>query len=437
MYETSSARLGQARMLSSSRRGRASGPTNEAKIYLNGRFLRQRQTGVQRYARETVLALDALLAESRDLDNLDLCLLAPKGEPLPRFARIRTREVGPFQGHVWEQLTLPLASRDGLLWSFAATGPLLRRHQTVTVHDASIRAVPDAFSWKFRVLYGAAIPLLTRNSPQVMTVSEFSRKEVARHFGVNPDALKVSGEGWEHTSRISADQRILMTHGLKPRRYVLAVSSVTPHKNFAVVGRALARLAAEDYRVVIAGEVNARVFGEVSPASMQSVEFVGYVSDAELKALYENAGVFVYPSLYEGFGLPPLEAMACGCPVLASRAASMPEVCGDAALYFEPHDDAALARLIERVMTNDEERSALAARGLAQLEQHSWAGAAKAHMAAMQQALGLELLGSRCADMSRFSGRRARRVLGNHELAADASRAQVAEPVIANDAPRK
>lgn len=357
-----------------------------SKVYLNGRFLGQRTTGIQRYALETLSALDTILFESADR-NVSFELLAPHGTPMPSLRAIRTRCVGPLQGHLWEQLTLPWAARDGLLWSFGPTGPLLTTQQSVTIHDATLCAIPGAFSWKFRALYGLAMPWLAQRVTQVMTVSEFSRDEIARHYGAATSALRVSGEGWQHTRRIEPDLAVLKQHDLVPQRYVLAVSSVIPHKNFAVIARALARLQGADYRVVIAGELNEKIYGTIAALSLKSATLLGYVSDAELRALYENAGVFVFPSLYEGFGLPPLEAMSLGCPVIASRAASMPEVCGDGAVYFEPHDDGELARLIQRLMSSEDERRAWADKGLAQLSRHSWESSARRHLSAIGEAL--------------------------------------------------
>jgi glycosyltransferase involved in cell wall biosynthesis len=355
------------------------------KIYLNGRFLTQRQTGVQRYSRETLQALDDLLYDEQSFTGCSFHLLVPENCEVPLLRAVHVQRIGPLTGHLWEQFTLPWAARDGLLWSFGPTGPLLRAHQAVTIHDATVRAVPEAFSWHFRTLYGLAMPLLIRRTAQVMTVSRFSRDELVRLFGAQADALRISGEGWQHAKRIRADASILTKHQLERGKYVLAVSSVTPHKNFAVVERAMQRLASSGYRVVIAGGVDPRIFGD--SAALKTVEMVGYVSDSQLRALYEGAGAFVYPSLYEGFGLPPLEAMAYGCPVIASRAASMPEVCGEGAQYFEPHDDRALADLIHQVLTDQQARDALIEGGRRQLAKHDWCDAARAHLAAMHAAL--------------------------------------------------
>lgn len=354
-------------------------------IYLNGRFLAQRTTGVQRYALETLRALDELFDEPAHRNDIVVTLLVPPGAEPPPLRNIATRTIGQGSGQLWEQLWLPLYARDGILLSFAATGPLVLRRQVVTLHDASVYAVPNAFSWKFRAWYKLLMPWMAHRNPQTMTVSEFSRNELARYLRVKKERLHVSGEGWEHATRTPSDPDVLQQHGLQDRGYVLAVSSLSPHKNFEVVARAIADLPPGSIQVVVAGGMNERVFGNATPSTLHNLKRVGYVTDAQLRALYEHAAAFVYPSTYEGFGLPPLEAMALDCPVIAARAASMPEVCGDAALYFPPHDSAKLKELMLALLQNADLRETQIRKGRALLQQHSWRGAACEHLALLRE----------------------------------------------------
>jgi glycosyltransferase involved in cell wall biosynthesis len=353
-------------------------PTSDMRstVFINGRFLGQRLTGVQRYAHETLRALDALLTDQ-------------PGPEQPRFVvtTVGFANVGKLRGNAWEQLTLPWASRGGLLLSFGPTGPILKSSQIVTIHDASVHAVPHAFSWQFRAWYKVLLPVLVRRSARVMTVSHFSRAEVSRYFHADARSMRVSGEGWQHVLRTPSDPGVLAAHGLTPRRYVLAVGSLTPHKNLEVIARAAARLGGMPLHVAVAGAVDERVFGRDGLPTGGALKLLGYVSDGQLRALYENAAAFVHPSLYEGFGIPPLEAMALGCPVIASNAASIPEVCGDAALYFEPHAAEQLAQLIERVVAEDDLRASLRTRASAQLARHSWEGAATRQLAVVREVL--------------------------------------------------
>ncbi len=354
-------------------------------VFINGRFLSQRVTGVQRYAHETLLAMDTLLAQRQPDSARRFTLLAPPGTVAPTLRAIDFKTVGPFAGHAWEQLVLPLAARGGWLLSFGPTGPLVKRGQLVTIHDAAVHAVPEAFSRKFRVLYKLLLPALVRRTELVMTVSDFSRSEIVRHFGGQNERLRVSGEGWQHVGRFGSDVSILERNALRSRGYVLAVSSITPHKNFKLIAQAVAKLGVADFDIAVAGAVDARIFGALGPNALGSVKLLGYVNDAELRALYEHAAAFVYPSFYEGFGIPPLEAMALGCPVLASRAASIPEVCGDAAWYFSPHDADELSSLMQRLVADPSARSLLIEKGRERLAQYSWEAAARCHLEALDE----------------------------------------------------
>jgi glycosyltransferase involved in cell wall biosynthesis len=357
-----------------------------SKIYLNGRFLTQRTTGVQRYAREIVLAMDTLLARSA-VEPMELELLAPHGTEMPPLRAIRTRAVGPLRGHAWEQVALPALVGKRLLLSFGPTGPVLKRRQIVTIHDAAVHRVPDSYGWRFRVFYRCLLPLLARRSPYLMTVSEFSKREVVQCFGAEPATTRVSGEGWQHLSEVDGDASVLSEQGLEKERYVLAVGSVAPHKNFRVIAQAARYLSDAGTRVVVVGAIGTDAFADAERAELTSLTLLGHVSDAKLKTLYENAAAFVHPSLYEGFGIPPLEAMALGCPVIAARAAAIPEVCGPAALYFEPDDARTLAALIERVSREPALRAQLREHARVRLAEYSWERAALSHLALLREAL--------------------------------------------------
>jgi glycosyltransferase involved in cell wall biosynthesis len=341
-------------------------------LYINGRFLTQAVTGVQRFAREVLKAMDDLAADGQ-IENLptSATVLAPSGAIPPELRYFNFREVGSLHGHAWEQVELPWFARDGVLVSFAATGPLTKRNQIVTIHDAAVAAVPEAYTFAFRSWYKANISVLLKITPFVMTVSEFSKHELVRYFNARPDRIVVTTEGKEHLGRVNMDSSILAKHDLSPKGYLLAVGSLSSHKNFDVIPRALECLDIP-VSVVVVGAGNGSVFGRHRPETHQRLKPVGYVSDSELKALLANASGFIHPSRYEGFGLTPLEAMALGCPVIAARAAALPEIAADTALYFDPDDAPALAQQIRRLVTEPQLVARLSSAGLQRSQLFAW-----------------------------------------------------------------
>ncbi len=318
------------------------------KLFINGRYLSQALTGVQRFCREIAACL-------------------PEAVILPPPAS-RGRALA------WEQFSLPAAARAGLLLNLGNTAPLWRRgRQAVVIHDAGVFDTPDSYSRPFRLWYRALHAGLARNGTRLLTVSEFSRGRLAHHLGIDPARIGVVAEGGEHILRAPAAPDILAQHGLEPRRYALAVGTRAAHKNLDALTGAAALLAEHGMTLALAGARDAAVFRE---AGTEAARPLGRVTDAELRALYENALCLIFPSRYEGFGLPPLEAMWCGCPVIAARAGAVPEVCGPAALWFAPEDPDGIARALAPLLTDPALHDNLAAAGRARAAQYSWPGAA-------------------------------------------------------------
>ncbi len=352
--------------------------------YLNGKFSVQRTTGVQRVAAQLVRALDAQVDGGWQL-------LCPPGGGLPGLRRIVVREVGPagLPPTLWEQAVLPWAARDGWLLNLAGAAPAFARRQVCLLHDAAVFDHPEAYTRRFAAWYRWLFLRLARRARLLLTVSQFSRGRLARHLGIAAERLAVVPNGGDHLDAVEADERVLDQHALRGGRYLLAVGSANPTKNQAALLAAFARLpAGEGLRLVIAGGRNERVFAGAAATDPPGVVRVGAVDDAPLKALYRHALGLVFPSLYEGFGLPPLEAMACGCPVAAARAASLPEVCGDAALYFDPRDVDAIAAAMLRLCREPALRDALRAAGARRAATFRWPAAAAALRAALAEAAG-------------------------------------------------
>jgi len=340
-------------------------------VDINARFLTQATTGVQRVAEELVRALDRELEASSEVRNrYSFRLVAPAGERRHiDLNHIGTVEVGRLRGQQWEQLELPAYTGGRLLLNLCNTAPVGIR-SIVVIHDASVFAVPQAYSPAFRSWYRILLPLLGRRALRVITVSRFSREELSRRAGIPDDKLDILPLGADHLLHSPTDKEVFHRLPVEPGRYILAVGSRSPHKNLGALVAAVAALGVKHLPLVLAGGTNARVFASSVPSA--SSYDAGYVTDGELRALYENALCFVYPSLYEGFGLPPLEAMLCGCPALVSEAGALPEVCGSGARYCNPRDPDDIARGIREIVAEPGRREQLVRAGAARAREFTW-----------------------------------------------------------------
>jgi glycosyltransferase involved in cell wall biosynthesis len=356
------------------------------RVDINGRFLTQPVTGVQRFAEEILRGVDRQLAASAWLRGLyRFRMVAPRTARDFELEHIPLTRVGRLRGHSWEQLELPWQAGRKLLLNLCNTAPLATRN-LVTLHDAGVFAVPEAYSTAFRLWYGVLIPVLGRTAVRVVTVSQFSQTELTRRARIPERKMEIVPQGCEHIRRAEPDRRVFGRLPVSPRGYLLAVGSRSPHKNIALLTLALAQLGETAPPLVTAGGANPRVFGSDGRREGQRVHSAGYVTDGELRALYEGACGFVYPSRYEGFGIPPLEAMACGCPVIAARAAALPEVCGDAALYCDPYDASDLARSIRELVGQPVLQSELRRRGSLRAREFTWERASQALVEVLDRA---------------------------------------------------
>lgn len=346
-------------------------------LFINGRFLTQDMTGVQRYASEIVKALDNwLVAAGPDVPTCRL--LAPKGADVTgldlKAIGFQTGGVGG--GHPWEQSWLPLTASGGVLLSLCNSAPVLHGRSLSVIHDAIIYRRPAQFSASYRRLHQTLGRVLSRTS-KLATVSHFSQNELSETLGIDPGRIAVIPNGSDHIRSIAPDDAVVSRLGLTPNGYFLFVGSPAPHKNLSSALRAFAQLADPNMKFVVVGAAKAKVFGGGDLKAGDNVLFTGRLTDAEIAGLYRQARAFVFPSLYEGFGIPPLEAMVHGCPVIASAIPSCREVCADAALFFPPDDADALTDALRRLVDEPALAGTLRQKGLTRSGAYTWAHSAQ------------------------------------------------------------
>lgn len=320
---------------------------NPSVVYINGRFLGQRLSGVQRFAREIIVALDA---EIEKLEGRGLffrwILVAPKVIVADlQLRNIEVRRAGWGNGHFWDQLIFPFVARAGIAVGLANNGAVLHGRSLTVLHDAMVFRTPRNFSTVYALFHRTLDRLLAIRS-RIATVSEFSRCELADVLGVDSRDIFVIPNGCDHLDRVTVDKSVLNRLGLAPKQYFLFVGSLSPNKNLMRTIEAFASITHSGRRLLVVGAPEASFFRAGSYPIAPGVIFAGYLSDGEIAALYSDAVALIFPSLYEGFGIPPLEAMTHGCPVLAADIPSVREVCGSSAIYFDPLDIDSIARAL-------------------------------------------------------------------------------------------
>ncbi|SEM02309.1 Glycosyltransferase involved in cell wall bisynthesis [Sphingomonas palmae] len=350
------------------------------RFVLNGRFLGRPVTGVERVALELTRAMRGLLAQrgERDIDvlipsttpaiNVEMLL----GGPVPAV-----NKVGRRAGHAWEQIDLSCAYPDAWLLSLCNVGPMLRRRQAIMIHDTLFIDHPESFSRAFRWWYRLVVSVVGRRADAVFTVSEFSKASLERHKLVPAGKAHVLRLGIDHLEGAVCDEAILDQIGVRPHGYVLAIGSLARHKNLGMLIDAFRAAELHDVDLVVAGGGNSRVFQHAGLSGGANIRYTGRISDAALKGLYAKAMAFACPSISEGFGLPPLEAMSFGCPVVATTGGAVPEMCGDAAIYADPYDRAAWTQALRRIANDASLRETLSSRSRERAGFFTWVNAAR------------------------------------------------------------
>ncbi|MCS7064522.1 MAG: glycosyltransferase family 4 protein, partial [Methylacidiphilales bacterium] len=264
------------------------------------------------------------------------------------------------------------------------------------VHDLSYVSFPQGYPPHHLPIYRHLIRASARRAHHLLTVSEFSKQELIRHWAIPAHHITVTYNGVNpafHPPSENSPPTTQPPHPTSPP-YILYVGNLHPRKNLVRLLQAFVHLRQTTtlpHRLKIVGQVAWMahdIFATVRAHRLQDqVDFTGYVTESDLIHLYQHAAVTVYPSLYEGFGLPVLEAMACGCPVVSSATTSIPEIAGDAAVLVDPYNPRAIAEGICRILQNPDLAATLRQKGLAQAQKFTWTACARATLTAYQKAL--------------------------------------------------
>jgi glycosyltransferase involved in cell wall biosynthesis len=335
-------------------------------IAIDARATVRRETGgVERVAREMAARLPALRPDR-------YVVLRPR----PRLAHRA--------GHAWEQVALPLlARRADLLYCPANLAPLASRRNAVVIHDLAALAHPEWYGRAYVAWQRFVLPAVARRARLVLTVSRFARSEIVQRLGVPEDSVAVVPNGVSDAFSPEADPAAAAASLRLDRPYVLALATRSARKNLAVLSRAAQRLGELGIELVTAGGGRGYLRGGERPPGRE----LGYMPEELLPGLYAGARAFVMPSLYEGFGLPCLEAMASGTPVVAADRAALPETCGGGALLADPDDPEAFADALVRAATDGAERTALIDAARKRAADFTWERSAELTDAALARAL--------------------------------------------------
>lgn len=331
------------------------------KVYINGHFLSQRVTGTQRYAREILAGFDR--------GGYPYTIL----QASPPFSSTKVTR------HLWEQVLLPRKlEKDAVLWSPTNTGPVYAGNHVITLHDVSDFYNPEWFSSYYVYWKKVLVPRMISRASMVITVSEFSKTIICQYLNVSPQDVHVVYNGVDTSRFKPTDSASIKKIGAKydlSTPYFLTLGSLDPRKNFGRLAEAwnlcIEKEGLRGYSLAIAGGHHSN-FKNFEITKSASVKLLGYVDDEDLPALYSGATGFLLPSLFEGFGLPVIEAMACGTPVLTSNTTALDEIAGDAAIKVSPENVDSIQKGIMELVESPRLRSTLTDKGMDRVKLFDW-----------------------------------------------------------------
>ena len=318
------------------------------KYAFNGRFMTKKLTGQERFASELIASIDKICEKG------EFCVVTTE-QPLwlPEYKNIDIIQTGRLKREAWEQFCLgPWLRKHNLKCVNLTTTFSLWHCDVVCLHDVSVFEIGKEFMHSMYGFFGTIWKrYLCRRAAKkadiILTVSNYSKDNLHKILNIPTEKIHVISNAWQHLDRIVADDAIFnkIPHTATDEGFYLAVSSLSPQKNFVWIKEVAKRNPKSQF--VIVGKKEGFTKLDSNDLKTDNLHFTGYLTDGEIKCLMQHCKAFIHPAIYEGFGIPPLEAMSCGAPVIVSTATCLPEIYGKSAHYIDPHNyDVDLEKLL-------------------------------------------------------------------------------------------
>lgn len=337
-------------------------------VYINGRFLSNGMDGISRFSLEICKQLKKL--------NLNFKIVIPNWLEYRNEECFEIVKFGNLKSHFWEQIDLLIFLKkqgNPFMLNLSGLGPLFYKNQIVTIHDLSFYENNNWFSKAYTFFYSRATPIVARNAIKILTVSDFSKREIIKYLQIDERKIEVIYNAVADDVKKEFDSVKIspIVKTILEQKYILAVCSIDPRKNLQRLIDSFLELKLDDYKLVLVGKTSSH-FNIKLMSDSENIFFTGFVSDSDLSILYKKCDFFIYPSLYEGFGIPPLEAMKNGCAVVVSEIPSLKEVCSDAVFYINPLDVESIKNGILKLIKDSVFKKELKRKGILRSEFFKW-----------------------------------------------------------------
>lgn len=346
-------------------------------VIIDARMVTEQLHGIARYTYEIV----NYMLNQKDINISILVNDIEKSKTIfndknLRYIELKSKFLSPL-----EQFELPFvlnkySDKNSLFHSPSfVSSPFIRCNMVMTIHDLNHIRFPQYYTILHKYYYKYIVKSAAKKCGKILTVSNFSKKEIIDWLKCDEDKVIVTYNGIDDKFRIIEEKEILRKAKIKyklPDKFILYIGNLKPHKNVETLIKSIS-LIDSDIKLIINGKPNESLMQIINEYNLkEKVQFIGYVNDEDLPTLYNLSEMFIFPSLYEGFGLPPLEAMACGCPAIVSNTSSIPEVVGDGAFLVNPNNEKEIANYINTILHNSLIKKDIVSKGLNRVKYFSW-----------------------------------------------------------------